>query len=88
MGDILNIIDGDYELRDENFYLNRIYNTQDKNNHIKNVLYNLGVSNVSFFTLEEAVSNPEKTFVYVIYKLSKYEYSEQIRYIDNKLNIN
>jgi len=85
MGDILNIIIGDYELLDENFYYNRIYDNSLKNNHIKRVLKHLGVDNVSFNSLEEAVLSTNQNYVYIIYKQSRYQFNDEIRYLNQNL---
>ena len=85
MGDFLNIIDGDYELLDENFYLQRIYDVMIKNNLLKGLFKKLGVHNVNFVTLENAINDYSNTYVYIVYKQAKYHFNENIKYFDEKL---
>jgi hypothetical protein len=84
MGDFLNIISEDYELLNESHYYLRIYDQVIKNNTIKSKLRTVGVNNLNYCTLDEAILNKDKTYVYFLFKQSDYTYSDSKRYLDKK----
>jgi hypothetical protein len=85
MGDFLNIIAEDYELLNHDYYYFRIYDQIIKFNTIKSKLRTVGVKNVNFCTLDDAISSKDKTYTYFMFKQSVYRFNDSIRYFDEKL---
>ena len=85
MGDFLNILVGDYELLNHDHYYVRIYNQMLKFDTIKSKLRTVGIKNVNYYTLNEAISFKDKTYVYFMFKQADYSFHESKRYIDEKL---
>ena len=84
MGDFLNIISEDYELLNENHYYLRIYDQVIKNDTIKSKLRTVGVNNLNYHTLDDAILNKDKTYVYFMFKQADYTYSDSKRYLDER----
>jgi len=85
MGDFLNILVGDYELLNHDHYYVRIYDQMVKFDTIKSKLRTVGIKNVNYYTLNEAISFKDKTYVYFMFKQADYTYSDDKRYFDKKL---
>ena len=85
MGDFLNILVGDYELLNHDHYYVRIYDQMVKFDTIKSKLRTVGIKNVNYYTLNEAILFKDKTYVYFMFKQADYTYSDDKRYFDKKL---
>jgi hypothetical protein len=85
MGNILNIINEDYELLNQDYYFIREYDSTIKNKTIESKLKTLGVDNFNYCTLKEAISRKDNTYVYFIFKQAKYTFDENTRYFSENL---